>query len=252
MLEAFPEFFRQIAEDYPRWNFIFFYDERQWARIMSGFQYTILLSIACVILSVVIGVVGAWLQGSPNAWVRGFVQGYIQFFRNTPPFVQLLFFYFALGQFTPSVTGPDGWTEVPLISNVGWAIISLSFFAGAFNVEIFRAGIEAVPDSTQEAASALGFTRTQTYMEVVLPLAFRVSLPALNNNLVNLVKTTTQAIGIAVPELLYESVGIWNDYPSALYPTMLLLFVSFIFLVGVLVLGMNRWERSMKIPGYGG
>ena len=61
----------------------------------------------------------------------------------------------------------------------------------------------------------------------------------------------TQAIGIAVPELLYESVGIWNDYPSALYPTMLLLFVSFIFLVGVLVLGMNRWERAMRIPGYG-
>ncbi|MGI9406937.1 MAG: amino acid ABC transporter permease [Hyphomicrobiaceae bacterium] len=251
MLEAFTEFFKQFAEDYPRWNFIFFHDPRQWARIVSGFQYTVVLSVACVIFSVIIGVAGAWLQGSPIAWVRRIVQGYIQFFRNTPPFVQLLFFYFALGQFTPSITGPDGWTEVPLISNVGWAIISLSFFAGAFNVEIFRAGIEAVPESTQEAASALGFTRMQTYKEVVLPLAFRVSLPALNNNLVNLVKTTTQAIGIAVPELLYESVGIWNDYPSALYPTMLLLFVSFIFLVGILVLGMNRWERAMKIPGYG-
>ena len=251
MLEAFTEFFKQVAEDYPRWNFIFFHDPRQWARIVSGFQYTVILSIACVIFSVVIGVVGAWLQGSPIAWVRRLVQGYIQFFRNTPPFVQLLFFYFALGQFTPSITGADGWTEVPLISNVGWAIISLSFFAGAFNVEIFRAGIEAVPDSTQEAASALGFSRLQTYTEVVLPLAFRVSLPALNNNLVNLVKTTTQAIGIAVPELLYQSVGIWNDYPSALYPTMVLLFVSFIFLVGILVLGMSRWERAMRIPGYG-
>ncbi|MEO1141253.1 MAG: amino acid ABC transporter permease, partial [Pseudomonadota bacterium] len=73
----------------------------------------------------------------------------------------------------------------------------------------------------------------------------------LNNNLVNLVKTTTQAIGIAVPELLYESVGIWNDFPSAQYPTMLLLFVAFILLVGILVYGMHRWERAMKIPGYG-
>ena len=199
----------------------------------------------------VIGVVGAWAQGSPNKWLRRLVQGYIQFFRNTPPFVQLLFFYFALGQFTPTVTGPDGWTEIPMISNVGWAIISLSFFAGAFNVEIFRAGIEAVPESTREAASSLGFSRLQTYIDVVLPLAFRVSLPALNNNLVNLVKTTTQAIGIAVPELLYESVGIWNDYPSALYPTMLMLFVTFIVLVGILVFGMNRWEKSMRIPGYG-
>lgn len=252
MLEAFTEFFRQVADDYPRWNFIFFHDPRQWARIVKGLQYTLVLSFTCVILSVVIGVVGAWAQSSPSIWIRRIVQGYIQFFRNTPPFVQLLFFYFALGQFTPSVTAPDGWTEIPMISNVGWAIISLSLFAGAFNVEIFRSGIEAVPDSTVEAASALGFSRLQTYIDVVLPLAFRVSLPALNNNLVNLVKTTTQAIGIAVPELLYQSVSIWNDYPSALYPTMLLLFVSFIILVGILVLGMTRWERSMKIPGYGG
>jgi len=251
MIEAFAEFFRQVAEDYPRWNFIFFHDPRQWARIVSGIQYTIYLSVACVIFSVIIGIVGAWLQGAKSAFLRAIVQGYIQFFRNTPPFIQLLFFYFALGQFTPSVTGPDGWTTVPLISSVGWAIISLSFFAGAFNVEIFRAGIEAVPDSTQEAASALGFSRLQTYREVVFPLAFRVSLPALNNNLVNLVKTTTQAIGIAVPELLYESVGIWNDYPSALYPTMLLLFTTFIVLVGILVYGMHRWERAMRIPGYG-
>jgi polar amino acid transport system permease protein len=252
MLEVVTEFFKQVAEDYPRWNFIFFHEPRQWARIVSGFQYTVVLSIACVFLSVIIGVVGAWLQRSPITAVRLVVQGYIQFFRNTPPFVQLLFFYFALGQFTPSVTGPDGWTEIPFISNVGWAIISLSFFAGAFNVEIFRAGIEAVPESTQEAATALGFSRLQTYVEVVLPLAFRVSLPALNNNLVNLVKTTTQAIGIAVPELLYQSVSIWNDYPSALYPTMLLLFVAFVLLVGVLVLGMHRWERALRIPGYGG
>ncbi len=252
MLEIFIEYFRQLAEDSPRWNFIFFYEPRQWARIVKGLQYTLILSFACVIFSVIIGVVGAWMQGSPSVWVRRIVQGYIQFFRNTPPFVQLLFFYFALGQFTPAVTGPDGWTEVPIISNVGWAIISLSFFAGAFNVEIFRSGIEAVPESTQEAASALGFSRLQIYKEIVLPLAFRVSLPALNNNLVNLVKTTTQAIGIAVPELLYQCVSIWSDYPSAQYPTMLFLFVAFILLVGILVFGMHRWERAMKIPGYGG
>ena len=252
MLELFTEFFRQLAEDHPRWNFIFFYEPRQWARIVKGVQHTIVLSIACVLLSVVIGLVSAWMQNSPSVWIRRLVQGYIQFFRNTPPFVQLLFFYFALGQFTPSVTGPDGWTEVPIISNIGWAIISLSFFAGAFNVEIFRSGIEAVPDSTKEAANALGFSRLQTFTDIVLPLAFRVSLPALNTNLINLVKTTTQAIAIAVPELLYQSVSIWSDYPSAQYPTMLLLFFTFIFLVGILVFGMSRWEKSMRIPGYGG
>ena len=226
------------------------YEPVQQSKILSGIWVTIKLSIACLIFSIVIGVAGAFAQGSSNRFLRAFVQGYIQFFRNTPPYVQLLFFYFALGQFTPTYS-PDGWLELPIISNVGWAIISLSFFAGAFNVEIFRAGIEAVPESTKEAANSLGFNRSQIYMYIVMPLAVRVSLPALNNNLVNLVKTTTQAFGIAVPELLYQSVTIRNDYPSALYPTMLLVFVVYILLVGVLVAGMNSWEQKMRIPGYG-
>ena len=250
MPEFIADFFRQLAEDQPRWNFIFFYEPVEIQRVLSGIGVTLKLSIICLILSVVIGILGAWLQGSPIKWLRNLVQGYIQFFRNTPPVVQLLFFYFALGQFTPTYS-PDGWLEIPWISNIGWAIISLSFFAGAFNVEIFRAGIESVPDSTKEAAESLGYSRIKAYIYIILPLAFRVSLPSLNNNLVNLVKTTTQAIAIAVPELLYQCVTIWNNYPSAQYPAMLFLFVFYIGLVGLIVMAMNRWERQLKIPGYG-
>jgi polar amino acid transport system permease protein len=250
MLELIQTFFRDLAETHAKWNFIFFYDPVQFHRLVEGLGMTIQLSVVCVICSVLIGVIGAWLQGSPSQLLRTVVQGYIQFFRNTPPLIQLLFFYFALGQFTPTYS-PDGWLEVPIISNVGWAIISLSFFAGAFNVEIFRAGIEAVPESTKEASESLGFSRLQTYLYVVLPLAFRVSLPALNNNLVNLVKTTTQALAIAVPELLYQMVSIYNDYSTAQNAAMVVLFVTYIVLVGILVFGMNRWERAMRIPGYG-
>ena len=249
-MEHITDFFRQLAEEYPKWNFIWIYESSQRTKILTGIWMTIKLSIACLIFSVIIGILGAFAQGSKNNFIRLFVQSYIQFFRNTPPFVQLLFFYFALGQFTPTYS-PDGWLQLPIISNVGWAIISLSFFAGAFNVEIFRAGIEAIPESTREAASSLGFTRLQIFRYIVFPLALRISLPALNNNLVNLVKTTTQAFGIAVPELLYQSVTIWNDYPSALYPTMLLVFIVYIILVGILVMSMNNWERNMRIPGYG-
>lgn len=250
MLELFQEFFRQHAAEHPTWNFIFFYEERQWNKVVSGLWVTVKLALVCVVLSVVIGVIGAAMQGAHSRIVRAVVQGYIQFFRNTPPFVQLLFFFFAIGSLTPTYS-PDGWLEVPIISNLGWAIISLSMFAGAFNVEIFRAGIEAVPESTREASESLGFSRLQTYRYVVLPLALRVSLPALNNNLVNLVKTTTQAFVIAVPELLYQSITIWNDFPSAQNPMMLVLFLSYLALVGVLVMGMHRWERVLRIPGYG-
>jgi len=249
-MNSFQQYFYDLAQTHPKWNFIYLYDPTQTARVIEGFWMTLELSIICVICSVIIGVVGAWAQGAHSKTLRLVLQGYIQFFRNTPPLVQLLFFYFALGQFTPTYS-PDGWLEVPIISNVGWAIISLSFFAGAFNVEIFRAGIEAVPESTQEAAEALGMNRLQIYLYIVLPLAFRVSMPALNNNLVNLVKTTTQALAIAVPELLYQMISIYNDYSTAQNACMVFLFFAYFFLVGVLVLGMSRWERKLKIPGFG-
>jgi polar amino acid transport system permease protein len=138
----------------------------------------------------------------------------------------------------------------PLIGGFAWACISLSLFAGAFNVEIFRSGIEAIPAATIEAAESLGFSRAKTYIHVVLPLALRVCLPALTNNLVNLVKTTTLAYAIAVPELLYVSNQIWSDTDNV-PEMMLVLFIIYMALVGLLVFGMHRWERWLRVPGLG-
>jgi polar amino acid transport system permease protein len=129
-------------------------------------------------------------------------------------------------------------------------VISLSFFAGAFNVEIFRAGIEAVPRTTVEAAESLGYSRLQTYLHVVLPLALRISLPALGNNLVNLVKTTTLAYAIAVPELLYVCAQIWSDELNV-REMMNVVLVTYVAIVAVLVWLMQRWERALRVPGFG-
>jgi polar amino acid transport system permease protein len=138
---------------------------------------------------------------------------------------------------------------VPVISSFGWAVVSFSFFAGAFNVEIFRAGIQAVPKATVEAAEALGYSRLKAYIHIVLPLAFRISLPALNNNLVNLVKTTTLAYAIGVPEMLYAAAQIWSEVLNV-REMMNVLLVMYVLIVGVLVWVMGRWERAMRIPGY--
>ena len=241
----------QSVWDWFRWlydttgiNLTIFYDPFDRSRFAKGFLMTVRLSVICIVLSVLIGVVGAWIQGSRLRIARTVVYWYIQAFRNTPPLVQLYFFYFGLGTLLKASTG------APLVSNVAWATVSLSFFAGAFNVEIFRAGIEAVPRTTIEAAESLGFSRLQTYLRVVLPLAFRISLPALNNNLVNLVKTTTLSYAIAVPEMLYVSSQVWSDELNV--PVMMnVLLVCYIVLVGALVWLMHRWERAIRVPGFG-
>ena len=246
-MESFWAWFRWLL-DATGINLTIFYDSFDRGRFFSGFLMTVQLSAICIVSSVLVGVVGAWLQGSRLRLTRNIVHWYIQFFRNTPPLVQLYFFYFGIGSLLTS-TGVSG-TPVPLVSNVVWAIISLSFFAGAFNVEIFRSGIEAVPRTTIEAAESLGFSRLRTYLLIVLPLAFRISLPALNNNLVNLVKTTTLAYAIAVPEMLYVSSQIWSDELNV--PEMMnVLLISYFALVGILVYAMHRWERAIRVPGFG-
>lgn len=229
-------------------NLTIFYDAFDRHRFADGFLMTVKLAVTCVVLSIAIGVVGAWLQGSKLKVPRAIVYWYIQFFRNTPPLVQLYFFYFGVGIY---LRGPTvGGISQPLVSNVVWAILSLSFYAGAFNVEIFRSGIEAVPKATIEAAESLGYNRLMAYVHVVLPLAFRVALPALNNNLVNLVKTTTLAYAISVPEMLWVTSQIWSDEVNV--PEMMnVLLICYVGLVGVLVYVMHRWEKSMRVPGFG-
>src|SRR2546423_9815956 len=171
-----------------------FYDAFDRARFFNGFLTSVRLMAVCLIASVIIGVAGAWIQGSRLRVLRLITQGYIQFFRNTPPLVQLYFFYFALGSYLKITTGNG--IAVPIVANFTWAAICLSFYAGAFNVEIFRAGIEAVPPETPEPAVSPGYSPLKAYASVILPLAFRISLPALNNNLVNLINTTTIAYPI--------------------------------------------------------
>src|SRR5215469_17170386 len=133
-----------------------FYDAFDRTRFINGFLTSVRLMALCIVASVAIGVVGAWVQGSRLRFLHAVTAAYIQFFRNTPPLVQLYFFYFALGSYL-HVTNNLG-LAVPIVSNFTWAAICLSLYAGAFNVEIFRAGIEAVPSETVNAAEALGYS----------------------------------------------------------------------------------------------
>lgn len=231
-------------------NLTFIYDDFDRARMIRGFWLTLEISVVTIVLSIAIGVAGAWLQGSRLVAVRRLIDAFISAFRNTPPLVQIYFFYFGLGFLLPRIADPASGTSAPLVSNVQWAILSLSLFAGAFNIEIFRSGIEAIPRATIEAAESLGYSRAQIYWSVVMPLAVRNALPALGNNLVNLVKTTNLAYAIAVPELMYVSKQIWSDATNV-REMMIFLLLAYVSLVALLVLGLNRLERALRIPGFG-
>lgn len=221
-----------------------FYDAYDRARFIQGFVTTLKLSAYCLVLSVALGAVAAWLAGSRRALVRGAINGFVQLFRNTPPLVQLYFFYFAVGPMLPKVDG------APLLGSFGWAVVSLTLLETAFAAEIFRAGIEAVPKAMVEAAQSLGYSRSQIYRKVVLPLAVRVTMPAMTNNLVNLVKTTTLAYAIAVPELVYMAAQVWSEQVNV-PEMMIVLLVCYVAIVGVINQLMQWLEERLRVPGFG-
>ena len=221
-----------------------FYDGYDRARFFEGFVTTLKLSAYCLVLSLLLGALAAWLVGSRVAVVRRVVTGFVALFRNTPPLVQLYFFYFALGPLVPRVDG------APLLGSFGWAVVSLTLLETAFAAEIYRSGIEAVPKAMVEAAASLGYSRWQVYRLIMLPLALRATMPAMTNNLVNLVKTTTLAYAIAVPELVYMSAQIWSEQVNV-PEMMIVLLISYIAMVGVINQIMQWLEQRLRVPGFG-
>jgi polar amino acid transport system permease protein len=220
------------------------YDAYDRARFVQGFVTTLKLSAICLVLSLALGAIAAWLADSRVAVVRAAIDGFVQLFRNTPPLVQLYFFYFAVGPMLPKVGG------VPLLGSFGWAVVSLTLLETAFAAEIYRAGIEAVPKAMVEAAQSLGYSRTQIFRKVVLPLALRVTMPAMTNNLVNLVKTTTLAYAIAVPELVYMSAQVWSEQVNV-PEMMVVLLCCYVAIVGIINQVMQWLERRLRVPGFG-
>ena len=221
-----------------------FYDHYDRLRFFEGLGITLELSAVVLVLSLVFGVIVTWLCGSSKMWLRRSMGVYIELFRNTPPLVQIYFFYFAIGPLLPKFEGE------PILGSLGWAIVALTLLETAFTAEILRAGVEAVPKATIEAAQALGYSRTQVLLRIIMPLALRVSMPALNNNLVNLVKTTTLGYAIAVPELLHASSQIWSEQVNV-PEMMIVLLITCIAIVGLINQVMHWLEKSFELPGYG-
>jgi polar amino acid transport system permease protein len=221
-----------------------FYDGYDRARFVQGFVTTLRLSAYCLVLSLVLGALAASLADSRIAAVRRAVTAFVELFRNTPPLVQLYFFYFALGPVLPKAGG------MPILGSFGWAVVSLTLLETAFAAEIFRAGAQAVPRAMVEAAESLGYSRGQTFRKVVLPLALRVTMPALTNNLVNLVKTTTLAYAIAVPELLYMSAQVWSEQVNV-PEMMVVVLVCYVAIVGIINQIMQWLEARLRVPGFG-
>ena len=210
---------------------------------------TVQLALLTIAGSLAAGVSLAAALTSGRAWLARPARAFVEVTRNTPTLVQLYCAFLVLNMLITQQLRDWGAGNNPLTPFV-WVVIVVSLHKGVFHAEALRAGIEAVPATTLEAARSLGFSQRQLLVRVQLPLAVRFALPSLTNNLVDLVKMTAVASAIAVGDVTYESIMIWSQRDNVL--ELLLLILLWFGLLTWLVSLAGRWlEQHLRMPGYG-
>lgn len=179
--------------------------------IISGAENTIKITLIAMVIGVLLGVILAVMRLSPNPILSGAAWLYIWFFRGTPVYVQLVFWY-AISALFPTVSlgipfGPEflHLSANALITPLVAALLGLGLNEGAYYAEIVRAGILSVDHGQFEAAQSLGMRRATLMRKIVLPQAMRVIVPPTGNELNNMLKTTSLLVVVTYPELMYQT-----------------------------------------------
>jgi polar amino acid transport system permease protein len=170
------------------WDVIWRYSDR----LINGLGLALVMAVVALVIGSIIGIAGALALTSNKRWLQVPVRIYVELIRNSPLLVLIFLVYFGLPQI--GIRGFD---------NVGSFIATLAVYAGAYMTEVFRAGLASIPQRTVEAGIAIGLDHRQRLRFVILPMMWRVVLPAMSNNLISLFKDTALASAIAVPELTH-------------------------------------------------
>ncbi len=186
--------------------------------LLDGVKVTFIVSILSMVLATIFGFIGALGRLSRFAPTRWLATVYVEVVRGTPILVQLLLWYYGVGYVLSSI-GFDPYSIVFQVMTVFqsnslvpdqfnayfYGIIGLSFNYGAYLTEVFRTGIESVSKGQTEAALSLGLNSRQIMRHIVLPQAFRITIPPFTNYFITLVQDSALLSVLAVIELDHQT-----------------------------------------------
>ena len=209
--------------------------------LLQAAGVTIGISVVSAILAIIFGFIGAMCRLSRFAPLRWIATVYVEVVRGTPILVQLLFWYFGIGQLLSNL-GIDPYNAafqfmtllqenslVPVAFGAYfYGVIGLSFNYGAYLTEVFRAGIETVDKGQSEAALSLGLNSRQTMRHIILPQAIRITLPPFTNYFITLIQDSALLSILGVVEL-EDTIG------SFAYPMLNPNDKLFMFILGAII-----------------
>ena len=233
--------------DPKRWEITF----SEMPSLWEGFGFTLQVAIAALLISLALGTLLGVFSTTHSRVLRAISRIYVEFFQNTPLPVQIFFYYMAGPRVLQAITG----AESPVrISAFAIGAIGVGLYHAAYISEVIRTGIESVPRGQMEAALSQGFTRVQSYIYIILPQTFKVILPPLCNQALNLVKNTSVLALIAGGDLMYNADNFVSTYGYLQgYIMACVLYFIICFPLAILVQWLERRSkrrpRAKNIPG---
>ena len=220
--------------------------------LLAGLQTTLALSLSAWVIALLLGSLMGVLRTVPNKWLSGLAAAYVEVFRNIPLLVQLFIWYFVLPELLPASLG-DAFKQKldPVTQQFVSAMVCLGFFTSARVCEQVRAGINSLPRGQKNAGLALGFTLPQTYRHVMLPMAFRLVVPPLTSEFLNIFKNSAVCSTIGLLELAAQGRQL-VDYTAQPYESFIAVTLLYV-LINVVVMSLMRVvETKTRVPGYMG
>ena len=211
----------------------------QW--MFDAWGWTLAVAGASWVVAIAVGVLVGTLRTLPNSpWLVRLANAWVELFRNIPLLVQIFIWYFVVPKVFPAMKDLPSFVLV---------VFALGFFTSARIAEQVRAGVQALPRGQRYAGMAMGFTTAQTYRYVILPMAFRIIIPPLTSESMNLLKNSSVAFAVSIAELTMFAMQAQEETSRGIE-----IYLAVTLLYAVSAFAVNRVfafiEKKVQIPGY--
>src|SRR5213083_3137955 len=216
--------------------------------LLVGLLWTLATALAAWVIALSIGAAVGTLRTTPLKWAVRLGNLYVEIFRNIPLIVQMFLWFFVMPELVPQGLGdwikqmPPPWgTFIP-------AVLCLGIFTSVRVAEQVRAGINSLPRGQRMAGTAMGLTETQAYRYVILPQAFRIILPPLTSEFMNVIKNSSVALTIGLLELTGRARAM-QEFSFHVFEAFTAATVIYLLTNLLVVLLMRAIEKKVRVPG---
>ncbi len=235
------------------WNWGIFFQETPeggtfyWEILLSGLGWTLAVSAVAWLIAMIAGSIIGTARTTQSRWLTAIGHCWVELFRNIPLLVQMFLWYFVIPEFVPPLKRWMVSTE-PVYAQFISAVLCLGLFTSARIAEQVRAGIQSLPRGQRLASMALGLSPLQTYRHVLLPEAFRIIIPPLTSETMNLIKNSSIALTIGLAELTFRAREL-GEYTFSFFEAFTAATLVYIIISMSANRVMARVERRVAVPG---